>query len=196
MKRRRSGDPIEVVGPLHFDEATERPQFPFAFKKGFETKTLWYDLLPTADADSIRDFRTRQLQEPVSLAPALPDFWAYRNKVARHNADVPGGPTTPEEIILLVKHSVLRQETSIERIRREVEAMENLDRVPSAQRERIPEHVRLFVWQRDEGRCVSCGSRERLEFDHIIPAAEGGSSTERNVQLLCEACNRRKGRRV
>jgi 5-methylcytosine-specific restriction endonuclease McrA len=77
-----------------------------------------------------------------------------------------------------------------------VQALENLERIPSAKRERISDDVRLFVWQRDEGKCVSCGSRERLEFDHIIPFAEGGSSTERNVQLLCEACNRQKGKKI
>jgi len=55
------------------------------------------------------------------------------------------------------------------------------------------ESVRLFVWQRDKGQCAKCGSRERLEFDHIIPLAPGGSNTERNIQLLCEACNRSKG---
>jgi 5-methylcytosine-specific restriction endonuclease McrA len=27
----------------------------------------------------------------------------------------------------------------------------------------------------------------------IIPVISGGSSTERNVQLLCEPCNRSKG---
>ena len=49
------------------------------------------------------------------------------------------------------------------------------------------------VWRRDEGRCAECGSKENLEYDHIIPASEGGSSTERNLQLLCESCNRAKG---
>lgn len=53
-----------------------------------------------------------------------------------------------------------------------------------------------FVWQRDRGQCVKCGSRERLEFDHIIPLVAGGSSTERNIQLLCETCNRSKGATV
>lgn len=56
----------------------------------------------------------------------------------------------------------------------------------------IPSEVRREVWRRDGGRCVRCGSRERLEYDHIIPVARGGSNTARNVELLCEACNRRK----
>jgi hypothetical protein len=63
----------------------------------------------------------------------------------------------------------------------------------SKRRELIPEAVRLYVWRRDGGKCIKCGSIEKLEYDHIIPVAKGGSSTERNVQLLCEMCNRAKG---
>jgi len=40
---------------------------------------------------------------------------------------------------------------------------------------------------------VKCGRQERLEYDHIIPLVKGGSNTERNIQLLCESCNRSKG---
>ena len=60
-------------------------------------------------------------------------------------------------------------------------------------RELIPDAVKMFVWKRDGGKCVKCGSQENLEFDHIIPLAMGGSSTARNIQLLCETCNRSKG---
>jgi hypothetical protein len=63
-------------------------------------------------------------------------------------------------------------------------------------REAIPERVRHEVWRRDQGRCVDCGSRERLEFDHIIPVSRGGSNTARNIELRCEACNRRKSASV
>lgn len=64
---------------------------------------------------------------------------------------------------------------------------------PPSRREIIPEDVRLFVWRRDDGKCVHCGSQRNLEFDHIIPVIMGGSSTARNLQLLCESCNRAKG---
>ena len=63
-------------------------------------------------------------------------------------------------------------------------------------REPIPTRVKNEVWRRDQRRCVECGSQERLEFDHIIPLSRGGSNTARNIQLLCERCNRSKGARI
>ncbi len=60
----------------------------------------------------------------------------------------------------------------------------------------IPKKVQREVWRRDMGRCVECGSKERLEFDHIIPVSKRGSNTTRNIQLLCERCNRKKSNRI
>jgi hypothetical protein len=60
----------------------------------------------------------------------------------------------------------------------------------------VPTHVRDEVWRRDEGKCVKCGSRENLEFDHIIPVSKGGSNTARNIELLCEKCNRSKSAKI
>ena len=65
--------------------------------------------------------------------------------------------------------------------------------VPKKQRIPIPQYVKREVWRRDGGRCVECNSNEKLEFDHIIPFSKGGSDTIRNLQLLCQRCNRSKG---
>ena len=59
-------------------------------------------------------------------------------------------------------------------------------------RQAIPSEVRREVWRRDQGKCVKCGSRENLEYDHIIPVSKGGSNTARNIELLCEIHNREK----
>ena len=60
------------------------------------------------------------------------------------------------------------------------------------EREHISERIRNEVWRRDGGKCVECGSVYKLEFDHVIPVAKGGSNTARNLRILCEPCNRRK----
>jgi hypothetical protein len=79
------------------------------------------------------------------------------------------------------------------RIKRAVAMMEQADAFTGPTREAIADDVKVFVWNRDGGRCVTCGARERLEFDHVIPVALGGANTARNLQLLCEGCNRAKG---
>lgn len=67
---------------------------------------------------------------------------------------------------------------------------------PKYHRKTLPKDVKVFVWRRDNGRCVECGSKEKLEFDHIIPVSKGGSNTARNIQLLCESCNRKKSNKI
>jgi hypothetical protein len=61
---------------------------------------------------------------------------------------------------------------------------------------RIPQDVKLAVWQRDQGKCVQCGDASYLEYDHIIPFSSGGASTIGNVQLLCRRCNLAKGSKI
>ena len=63
-------------------------------------------------------------------------------------------------------------------------------------RHTISQRVKDQVWRRDGGKCVECGSNYKLEFDHIIPHSKGGANTYRNIQLLCEPCNRSKGAKI
>jgi len=64
------------------------------------------------------------------------------------------------------------------------------------ERHHIPQSIQDKVWNRDGGKCVKCGSNEKLEFDHIIPISKGGANTYRNIQLLCEKCNREKSDKI
>jgi len=139
-----------------------------------------------------QEYFGRQNSEPVPLL----GWWAYRAVVLRVEPIELANDLNRDELALLIKQYVLRRDRSIEKMRREVETLENYERLESAAREPISEEVRLFVWRRDNGKCVRCGSGQRLEFDHIIPVIAGGSSTERNVQLLCESCNRSKGAKI
>ncbi|MEU0541660.1 TerD family protein [Nocardia sp. NPDC005978] len=60
----------------------------------------------------------------------------------------------------------------------------------------VPQDVKSRVWQRDGGKCVQCGDKQYLEFDHIIPWSQGGATSVDNLQILCRGCNGRKGARI
>jgi hypothetical protein len=63
-------------------------------------------------------------------------------------------------------------------------------------RPRIPDTIRLAVYERDGFRCLHCGTTERLSLDHIHPWSLGGTDTIENLQTLCQPCNSRKGATV
>ena len=120
-------------------------------------------------------------------------LWLFRGKIVRlYDVD----HLTPREQELEVVNAVLKHEKRYSQLQRQLEAFSRFEQTEAARRERIPQDVKLFVWQRDEGKCVQCCSRERLEYDHIIPVAKGGSNTARNIQLLCEPCNRAKSQNI
>ena len=57
----------------------------------------------------------------------------------------------------------------------------------------IPSAVKLAVFKRDQGKCIECGSKDNLHFDHILPFSKGGTSVlVENIQLLCARHNLQK----
>ncbi|MCK9518709.1 MAG: HNH endonuclease [Dehalococcoidia bacterium] len=65
------------------------------------------------------------------------------------------------------------------------------------QSRQIPTSVKQEVYKRDKGRCVLCGSRDQLHFDHDLPFSKGGASaTPANVRLLCARHNLSKGAKI
>ena len=76
-------------------------------------------------------------------------------------------------------------------------SISSVEPLPKTKRSRhISQNVKDKVWNRDGGKCVECGSNEDIEFDHIIPHSKGGANTYRNIQLLCEPCNRTKSAKI
>lgn len=114
--------------------------------------------------------------------------------IFQNSAYVVTGHFSEEEKSLLVQAEHDKERSKFERLKRKFELAQNLDEKPK--RRPIPEDVRVAVWRRDQGTCVRCGSRKRLEYDHIIPVVEGGGDSVRNVELLCESCNRSKGANI
>jgi hypothetical protein len=153
-------------------------------------RSLWRELLPFYPAGK----SMLTADKPVRIkSNSSGENWVCKGKSwFLTKAD---GLSTEEKQLEII-HAALKHERKYSQIRRQAEAFAQFEKTESARRERIPDKVKMFVWQRDEGKCVRCGSKKRLEFDHIISVAEGGSSTERNIQLLCETCNRQKGKRV
>lgn len=45
-------------------------------------------------------------------------------------------------------------------------------------------------------RCLCCDTTADLTTDHIVPLSLGGTNTLDNLQLLCRACNTRKGQKT
>lgn len=65
----------------------------------------------------------------------------------------------------------------------------------------IPDRVRQRVREAARDRCGYCLSPQRyvmgkLEIEHIVPRAQGGSDEESNLWLSCCLCNRYKGAQI
>jgi hypothetical protein len=137
------------------------------------------------------EMRSRSDDEPVSIEQFLRKKWFYKGYIYEiDNAR----PYTDDQIRLLILEDYDKERKKIEKLMRLYKsgAVEE----ESYRRERLPEDVRIAVWRRDGGKCVRCGSREKLEYDHIVPVSKGGSNTARNIELLCETCNRKKSNNI
>jgi hypothetical protein len=79
--------------------------------------------------------------------------------------------------------------------RRQLERAKDLlavDEVKAPRRQPMTQEIRRAVYVRDGGHCVECGSAFELQYDHILPVAQGGATRVENLQILCGDCNRRK----
>jgi len=113
------------------------------------------------------------------------DYWLFDGGL--YSTDV---PLEPDDVRALIIERELKDEARLAR----AAAAANRGALPAdPRRAPIPSDMKAEVWRRDRGRCVNCGSSEKLEFDHVIPVSMGGAHTVGNLQLLCVSCNAAKG---
>jgi 5-methylcytosine-specific restriction endonuclease McrA len=62
---------------------------------------------------------------------------------------------------------------------------------PQKSNRHIPAEIKRKVAERDQHRCVKCGSQRFLQYDHRQPWALGGDHSVENIRLLCFQCNQR-----
>ena len=142
--------------------------------------------------DRYRRLKNESEDEPV-LLHEYHGLWLYKRdayQVSKSLSDA----YNDEEIKLLIIDFYDKERRRFERLKNKF-VTSNEER-EELKRPRIPEDIRIKIWQRDEGKCARCGSRERLEYDHIVPISKGGSNTLRNIELLCEECNRKKSNKI
>lgn len=146
-------------------------------------RTPWPTTVPRRAWASMAD---RQEDEPVSLlTDGARRYWWFRDRFYWEDEALEAA-----DVLALVHAREQQQRRRLDR----AHALLAAEREPAApRREGIPQAVKVAVWERCGGACVECGSAQLLEFDHVIPVALGGSSGERNLQLLCADCNRAKG---
>lgn len=67
----------------------------------------------------------------------------------------------------------------------------NHGRILPVDRVRFSKKKRM-VLERDEYRCVRCGTDQDLTVDHIMPSSLGGTYAVHNLQTMCSGCNSAK----
>lgn len=141
----------------------------------------------------IGNFTESSQEEPLLIASNLhtyqDQYWLYQGNYYKDTDRL----TAAEVKALIVSRTKMKRA----RINRAV-TIANAPETPIDEQRRgyIAEDIRLLVWERDGGKCVKCGARHELQFDHIIPFSLGGGSTEHNLQILCGSCNRAKSNSV
>jgi len=128
----------------------------------------------------------KQRSVPVGVARVGErTYWLFESKYYWDNENL-----AADDVYALL---VTKQQREKQRVERAKAIVASGVSPQPARRGAIPEDLRQLVWTRDRGKCQKCGSTTELQFDHIIPIALGGATSEANLQILCGPCNRKKG---
>ena len=148
--------------------------------------------LPPLHRDRFAELGVIQRNEPVELVTVGErTYWQFGDRFYWDNDGLRN-----DQVYAVIVTRGHRDSARVTRAQSIVAQDADARATSSRRRSGIPDDVKQLVMTRDGHRCVHCGSRSELQFDHVIPHAMGGSSGAENLQVLCGPCNRRKGARV
>ena len=128
----------------------------------------------------------RQLQRPVRVLRSKRGiWWWYLNRCWWD----PRGLRPSEVADLVLRADLERMRETDGQARTRLALVEGLgeavDRPP-------PASLHLSIWSKHRGRCVDCGSTERVNFDRILATSRPNSETPQNFDLRCQSCRDRR----
>jgi hypothetical protein len=210
----KDADPADIASKMSAAQLEESRRRIATFKPKSEKPKESYDDRLIARLSQLGDLEARAIEMSKVNPQAARDLWlkaVERDGIS--NSLIPGGAETVtawkeakklesdkqwfEYAKRFVGMSAAEIQSEVEKLDSENEKLKSEIYKPTEyefnqMRQAISSEVRREVWRRDQGKCVKCGSREKLEYDHIVPFSKGGSNTARNIELLCESCNRAK----
>jgi hypothetical protein len=137
----------------------------------------------------------KSMADPILIAGGKVIY--FRNRLLMPER-LPRNQVELEGVILQAKKIAYDEEEELTDLREQVANVEAAleYRRDGPKRTALADDVKLLVWARDGGACVSCRSRAALHFDHVIPVAKGGGNSAENIQILCAACNMKKSDKI
>lgn len=184
---------IASAGTLFRNENIEKPEEKKAILKELEGKTsregekilLGFQSHPEIPKEKVKQTTSEITTVKFNFSQAtMKEFSELKNLLAHHRLN-------NDELFLKIfktaKNSILNEKFHLNSKSSPAPVS------PGVNRRYIPAGVKKAVFERDNGKCKKCGSSRLLQYDHIIPFSQGGTTTAENLRLLCFGCNQRSG---
>ena len=125
-------------------------QYPMSISDYPENRTHWIRFYNSEEDWNLQNTVPIKLKDGDG---SISSVWIFKDYILY----VPEVPMHLEDMKTSIKHFVLKREDKFQKMNREIERFERFERFEKLNpiyREQIPEEVRMYVWRRDQGKCV------------------------------------------